>query len=758
MGVGRIARRTFLGLGVAAVGGLAVGYYFYRRPFANPLEAGLGEGEATFNPYVKIGTDGAVTIIAPRAEMGQGTQTTLAALVAEELDVALAEVRVEHGPPSPAYYNAAIVAEGGPFAAFDESFTAEAARGAMRIVSKFLAIQATGGSSAMVDGFEKMRLAGAAARQLLVQAAARRWGVEAASLRTEAGRVINAEGAALLYGELAMEAAAMEPPAEVALKDRTEWRLLGRPQERVDALAKVTGAPIFGIDVDLPGMLHATVRMSPRFGAKALSANEAPVLAVKGVRRVVPIETITGAGFGIIAGNTWAAFQGAEALEVTWGEAPYPADDAGIGALYEAALARAPDFVMLDEGDVDEALAGAPADELLEARYDVPFLAHACMEPMNATALFQGERLTIWTGTQAPGLVQEACAGLLGIDTEAVTVHVTHLGGGFGRRFEVDYPLYAAAIARAEPGRPVKVTWTREEDMRHDAYRPRLAARLRARIKAGNGPEALDIQVAGPSIIASVLGRTYPWLPASGPDKTLLDGSIGQPITLPAHRVGASVVELGIPVGFWRSVGNSANAFFHECFLDELAAKAELDPIGLRLGLMTEPEHAPARGVLEKLREVSGWGEPLASGRGRGVAFCLSFGSWVGEVVEVDASSGAARIAKVWCVADAGLVLDPRIFRAQMVSGIVYGLSAALGQAITFRDGAVVEGNFDTFDAMRMHQCPAIEVHLLESAPRMGGAGEPGTPPAAPALANAIFAATGRRLRAMPFGAAMAFA
>ncbi|NJM36194.1 MAG: xanthine dehydrogenase family protein molybdopterin-binding subunit, partial [Rhodomicrobium sp.] len=477
----KYTRRAFLGIGVLAAGGFAVGYYYYRQPYDNPLKDNLTEGEATFNPYVKIASDGTITIIAPRAEMGQGVQTTLAALVAEELDVALDKVTVEHGPASPAYYNGAMLKMGGPFPWFDDSFMAEATRGAMGVVSKFLGLQVTGGSSATVDAFEKMRAAGAAAREVLKAAAAKEWGVSAGTLRTGDGAVVDpASGKRLTYGALATKAAEIDPPSDVKLRPRSEWKLLGKPQNRVEGHEKVTGGRIFGIDVQLPDMLYATVKMSPRFGVGADSVDKAGALKVKGVIAVEEIKTTTGEGFGIIAENSWAAFKGAEALNVIWAKAPYPGDDAAQDPLFKAALDGGEAFELGGAGDVDAAFASAQASEIVEADYAVPFLAHACMEPMNATARFKDGKLEIWLGTQAPGIVQMVCSSLLGIESDAVTVHTAHLGGGFGRRGEADFPLYAAALAAKTDGRPVKVTWTREEDTRHDVYRPRAAARMRA--------------------------------------------------------------------------------------------------------------------------------------------------------------------------------------------------------------------------------------------------------------------------------------
>ncbi len=754
--VWKYTRRGFLGIGVLAAGGVAFGYYKYKQPYANPLEASLAEGEATFNPYVIIGPGEKITLIAPRAEMGQGIHTTLAALVAEELEVSLDQVEVIHGLADEAYYNEAMLQMGGPFPYFDDSFTAETVRGGMGAVTKFLGLQITGGSSATIDAFEKMRTAGATARQMLIAAAAARWNVPAGTLKAANGAVINPRTEErLTYGALAPEAAALEPPTSVTLKPTSDWTLLGKDQPRVEGREKVTGGRIFGIDVHLPDMLYATVKISPRFGAGAKSHDPAPAMAVPGVRDVVEIATTTGKGFGIIADNTWAAFQGAEALEVDWDDAPYPGDDTAQGQLFETALAAEPDWTSGGTGDAEATLAAA--DTVLEARYEVPYLAHATMEPMNATARVRDGHLDIWCGTQAPGILEMTAASLLGLETESVTVHTTRLGGGFGRRGEVDFGLYAAAIAAKTDGKPVKVTWTREEDTTHDLYRPRALGSLKAAIRQGQPPEAIDYHVAAPSILKSLMGRTFPNLPMGGPDDTVLDGAFNQPLAYPNSRFAAHVVDLAIPTGFWRSVGNTFNAWFHECFLDEVAEASALDPIEMRLAMMQGDTFAPARAVLEKAAEMSGWGTPLPQGKARGVAFCMSFGTWVAEVVQVADTPAGIRIEKVWCAADPGTVLDPRNFEAQMSGGIVYGLSQALGEEITFEGGEVTQRNFYDFDAMRMWQCPEIDVAILENAPKMGGAGEPGTPPAAPALTNAIYALTGQRIRRMPLSQTVDF-
>ncbi len=752
--IAKYTRRGFLGLGIAAAGGLAVGYYYYKKPYPNPLPEQLQAGDFAFTPYVIIGSDNTITIITPRAEMGQGIHTTLAALVAEELEVDMDQVRTAHGPAASAYYNGAMLREGAPFPFFEDGFIAETARGAMGVLGKFLALQVTGGSSATIDAYDKMREAGATARAVLLKAAAARWGIEASQLTAKRAEITNPDGARLTYGALATEAALLTLPSPPTLKDPSTWRILGKSQPRVELHEKVTGAPIYGIDVQLPDMLYATVAMSPRFGAKAVRADEAAAMAVPGVLNVVEILTTTGFGFGIIASNTWAAFEGARALAPAWEAADYPADTAGLQALWAAALDKEATFTLGGEGDPETALQEA---EVIEATYSLPYLAHTAMEPMNATAQLKDGKLTLWLGTQAPGIAAMASAKLLGLETSDVEVITTRLGGGFGRRTEVDAPLYAAAIAAQTGGKPVKVTWSREEDIRHDTYRPMALARVRGNLKDGL-PEALDYRVAAPSINKSVMRRSFPeFAERTTPDRSILDGSFDQPFSWPHSRFAAHQVDTDIPVGFWRSVGNSINGFVHESFLDELAIAGGQDPLQMRLAMMQDPRHAPARAALEAVAAMANWGQPLPEGVGQGLAHTLSFGTWVAEVVQVDMRGSAVKVEKIWAVADPGMVLDPANFKAQISSAIIYGLSAAVGQEITLADGRVVQENFYDYDALRMAGVPPIEVALLENSPRMGGAGEPGTPPLAAALGNAIFAASGQRLRALPFSNALDF-
>lgn len=751
MGIRKVARRTFLGVATVGVGAVAFGYWQYKNPYDNPLEADLADGEATFTPFIKIARDNTITVIAPRAEMGQGVQTTLATLAAEELDVPVADLVVVHGPPAAAYYNAALMRSSPPMPDFDDSMVAELARSSFGVVGKFLGMQVTGGSSSMADGYTKMRKAGAGARMVLTQAAAERWGVSVDTLTTADGRVTDpASGQTATYGALIDAAAELDMPSNPRLRPRSEWTQLGKPVARVDLRDKVTGGAIFGIDVELPDMLHATVKMSPRFGAKALSVDKTAALATPGVRDVVEIETTTGSGFGIIADNTWAAFQGAEALTVEWGAAPYPENDTGIRRKLVEAIQSEPTHALTDRGDVDSILA---AGDVLEAEYSVPYLAHATMEPMNATAQIGADGiLTLWIGTQAPQIVQMRTAHLLGIETDDVTINVTHLGGGFGRRAEVDAPLYAASIAQHTNGRPVKVTWTREEDTRHDTYRPAALARMRAHVPVGEAADAVEIKIAVPSVMKSLMARTFPNLPMAGPDKTMTEGAFNQPEVTPHLRVSAHDADVSIPIGFWRAVGNSYSGFFHQGFMDEMAERAGMDPLAYRLASMgDDARFEPARNVLNRVAEMADWRAPMPDGVGKGIAHVASFGSWVAVVVEVDARGGDIRLTRCFICSDTGVVLDPRILTDQLTGGAIFGFSAAMGQEITFEDGQVQQGNFWDYGMMSQTQAPEFFVEMLETSPHIGGAGEISTPPAIPALANAIYAATGTRLRQMPF-------
>ncbi len=754
--IGKITRRTLLVGAVAVTGGAAFGYYQYKRPYPNPLRDGLREDEVAFNPYVKIATDNRISIIAPRAEMGQGVYTTLAALVAEELDVAIEQVAIEHGPASPAYFNEAAFRDGAPFPQFDDGLLAESLRDIMGVVAKFAGLQFTGGSTSMADGFEKMRLAGATAREMLKAAAAAKLGVSRESLTTAEGFVSDPKsGRRLAYGTLVLDAAKLDPPSDVVLRDRSRWKILGTPQPRQDMVRKVTGAPIFGIDVSLPDMFYGTVRMNPRPGGRMTRFDAKAALAMAGVKKIIEIDSPYGHGIGVIADNTWRAFRAAEAVEIEWESGPSPASSADVDTALGAALNGTDSFSLRTVGDPDLVFADAPREKVIEAVYQVPFLSHAAMEPMNATARVRDGIVDIWAPNQSPSLVKIVASRVTGAPDDRIAVHTTFLGGGFGRRIEPDFSDYALRLAKEADGRPVKVTWTREEDISHGPYRPAAMGRYKAVLDDDGLPKALVGSVAAPSVVASTLGRYFPDLPTGGPDSTLVDGAYNQPYGIANYRVDGRKVDIAVPVGFWRSVGFSYNTFMHESFIDEIAHAGGTDPLKLRRKLMQD--YPVALAVLEKVASMSGWGTTPEPGKARGLAFALSFGTWVAQVVEVAETAGSIRIERAWCAADPGIVLDPLNFKAQMMSGIVFGLSAAVGQQITFADGVVEQSNFHDYDALRMNQCPVIEVELLENAPRLGGAGEPGTPPSMPALGNAIFALTGKRLRRLPFSEEVRF-
>ena len=744
----KITRRSFLVLGAVVAGGAAFGAYKVAEVPENPLRPGP-EG-TPLNPWVIINADG-VTVIAPRAEMGQGISTTLAALVAEELDVDWQQVRVMHGPPAQAYFNAGIAEAASDRPNYQVASEPKSHSALLAALPKIFSLQMTGGSSGTLDGFEKMRLAGAGAREALKAAAARRLGVDAQSLKTEGGKVIGAQS--FTYAELAEEAAALVP-AEVALRDPSTWRYLGKAMPRLDMEAKSTGTATFGIDTYLPGMKFASVRMNPRRGGAMKGHDPAAALQVPGVEQVIDL----GNGIAVVATNTWSAIQGAEAVTVDWDVADYPADSAAMTAVIEAAFADDPDSRLRDDGDAGAELSAAAGGEEVVAEYAIPFLAHAAMEPLNATAHLKPDgTLEVWCGNQAPVMTRAACAEAAGVAADQVTLHTPVMGGGFGGRTDPTPAVQAARLARAMPGVPVKLTWSREEDMTQDFYRPAALARFRGRI-AGGKATAVWGQVAAPSVLASAGPRLFGFAPP-GPDRAIVEGGYDQPYGLPHFRYDGHKADLTVPLGFWRSVGSSKNAFFLESFIDEMAHAAGADPLQFRLDLMAET-HAPSAALLTKVAEMSGWSGLKRPGYGRGVAFCYSFGTPVAQVMEVAQTDRGIRMTRAWIACDPGLALDPGIIEAQMTGAMIYGLSAAVQGEITFADQAVQQTNFPDYDGLRMHNTPAFEVAILQNNGKfghMGGVGEPGTPPAAPALANALFDLTGTRARTLPLNRSFDF-
>ncbi len=763
MGPRRPTRRRVLlatlGAGAAA-GGLAIGWSLMppRQRLVPEVPLPAPAGERALNGWLRIGRDGRVTVMVPKSEMGQGVLTGLAMVLADELDADWAQVRVEHPPPDAIYNNLATVVDGLPFHPDDEGLVRRLAGRVVARTMREVGVMVTGGSSSLKDLWQPMREAGASARAMLIGAAASQWGVPASELRVERGRVTHASGRSAGFGELVEAAATLPLPGAVTLKTPSQFTLIGRPLPRLEAPAKVDGSAGFGLDVRVPGMLYATVAMCPTLGGRVLSFDAQAALASPGVKRVLAVDGHAGgtAGVAVIADTPWHALQAVGLVAVRWDEAVPAASLDGGAAMDRLAqtLDRDEGFAFRRVGDVEAALAGAA--KTLRAEYRAPWLAHMALEPMNCTVQFRDGRAEVWAPTQVPGLARRVAARALGIEPERVEVHVTLLGGGFGRRLDVDFVGQAAAIARAADGAPVQTFWSRAEDTRHDFYRPACVARLEAGFDAQGRPVAWRHVSAGQAIVPAVLERAF-GLPGAGPDKTTAEGAYDQPYEWPAARIAHAVVDLPVPVGFWRAVGHSHQAFFKESFVDECAHFAGRDPVAFRLALLAR--HPRQAAVLKLAADRAGWDTPPPPAPdgakvARGVALHQSFGSTVAQVAEVSLSpAGGIRVHRVVCAVDCGVPVNPNLIAQQMESGIVFGLSAALHGEITISRGRVVQSNFHDQPALRLSDCPRIETHIVPSAAHPEGVGEPGTPPIAPAVANALFALTGTRLRSLPLKA-----
>ncbi|SCZ53052.1 xanthine dehydrogenase family protein molybdopterin-binding subunit [Thiohalomonas denitrificans] len=696
----RITRRHFLTASIAATGGILIGCDLNGTPTVQGATNGI---EFVPNAWVRIDPDGRITAIVGSSEMGQGVMTAIPMLLAEELEAEWSSIRAEFAPADKAYTNPVI------------------------------GQQLTGGSAAVRGFWQPVREAGAAARMMLITAAAERWGVDESTCNAEKGEVVHPDsGRRAGYGELAEAAARLPVPESVFLKEPDEFRILGTSRARLDTPQKVDGSAIFAQDFYKPGMLTASVVRCPVFGGKVGKLDASAASAIPGVKEVVNL----GDRVAVLAEGFWPAWQGRDALEIVWDEG----DNSGLSSKSISRRFRE----ALDEGESlrsegDPEAAFERAEQVIEATYEVPYLAHACMEPMSCAAEVREDGCDVWVGTQAQTRTRETASriagGLLsrvpGLRQDSVRVHTLFLGGGFGRRSEQDFVADAVELSK-RVGRPVKVIWTREDDIRHDYYRPATYNRLRVALDGGGLPAAWSHHSAGPSHGAA----------------SNMGGARNLPYSISNLEITYASVDVGVPVGYWRSVGSSQNTYITECFFDEAAAAAGRDAYELRRELLTEhPRHLR---VLETAAEKAGWGKSLPNGRAQGIAVVESFGSFVAQVAEVSVKDNKPQVHRVVCVIDCGQTVNPNTIEAQMESGILYGLTAALKGEITLENGRVQQSNFHDYEMLRIDEMPEVEVHIIDSDEAPGGVGEPGTPPIAPAVVNALFALTGKPIRRLP--------
>lgn len=701
------SRRKFLKQSTAASGGLILGFTL---PGATRLaEAQAANTPAQINAFLKIAANNDVTIVCGLSEMGQGVHTAIPMILADELDADWRRVRVEQAPVDQAFNN------------------------------PIFNMQATGGSTAVRGHWEPMRKVGATARAMLVTAAAEQWQVNAAECRTENGFVVHKSGKRASYGSLAARAAKLTPPADVALKNPSQFKIIGKSGiKRLDTPAKVNGTAKYGIDVYLPDMLTAVIARPPVLGAKVVSVDDAKAKAIKGVRQVVQIPS----GVAVLADGYWQAKLGRDALDIKWdlgANAKLSSDDV-TKMLREGANAGGK--VGRNEGDV-KAVSGA---KMVEAEYEAPYISHSCMEPLNCTSWVKGDSVEIWAGTQSQGPSRGILAQVASVQPANVKVNTMYLGGGFGRRFAPD-PVIDSTVLSKMTGKPVKLVYSREDDTRGYYYRPASVTKFQGGVDASGKLVSFNAVVASPSIMQ---GSGFMKIPENGVDHFAVEGIEDFPYNVPNIHVEYAQKEPGAQVWFWRSVGHSQNSFFCESFVDELAHAAGKDPYEFRRAMLDKQPRYKA--VLEMAAEKAGWGKPLPAGVHRGIAVVFSFGSWVAEVAEISMQpNGLPKVHRVVAAIDCGQVVNPDIVRRQVESSIVYGLTAALYGKLTFKDGGIEQSNFHDYQMLRMPEMPRVEVHIVPSTDKPGGVGEPGTPPLAPAVANAMFAATGKRVRKLPF-------
>jgi isoquinoline 1-oxidoreductase beta subunit len=746
----KLTRRRFLIAGAATAGALVVGWGAMppRQRLHADAPLPLEGGAVALNGWVLLAPDNTVSVVVPRAEMGQGVHTALPMLVAEELDMPIGQVRVMSAPADKIYANIAAMRDSLPFHPDDTGNTQALARWALAKVAREVGLNLTGGSSSIRDAWLPMREAGAAARAMLVAAASRAWSVPADQIRTDAGHLVHDIGGhRASYGSFA-RAATGESPGDVRLKEPHQFRLIGTEVPRREARAKVDGSARFGIDARPDGMVYAALRMAPTIGGTLAGINLDKVLDMPGVLSVIDFsgalsgQTGAQAGVAVVAAGWWQARQAAAALAIRWEPGPHAqlSSDAILADL-RAALDGDAAHVYHTQGEPDDMHEGAAP---VRAEYSVPFLAHAAMEPLNCTAQVADGKVRLWVSTQAPSIAIGIAAGVAGVAASQVELHDCLIGGGFGRRLEGDMVAQAVSIARECQGRPVQMIWSREQDILHDVYRPAAVARLEATLDGAGTIRSWAMTGAGGALTPQYLRRNF-GLPAAGPDKTTIEGAYDMQYDIPHQRIAHAAVDSAVPLGNWRSVGHSFNAFFKESFVDEVAHAAGQDPVGLRRAmLLNRPRQ---RAVLDAAVRTAG---TAPAGRAHGVALHQSYGTVVAQVAEVSVRDGEIIVHRVVCAIDCGLAVNPGHVAQQMESAVAFGLSAALGGAITVRDGKVEQSNFGDYPVLRMGQVPQVETVVMLSSEPPEGVGEPGVPPVAPAVANAVFRLTGQRLRKLP--------
>jgi isoquinoline 1-oxidoreductase beta subunit len=753
-------RRNFILSGLGITGALVVGWGVLpaRSRLGKPDNMLLTEGDVALNGWIKIAKDGNVVLAMHRSDMGQGIHNALSMLVAEELDVPLSKMRLEQAGHDGIYGNVAMFVGTLPFhplqsEGVDKPFVVKSGEWIVGKVARELGVNATGGSSSVKDAWEHLRTAAATAKASLLMAAADQWKVPLQELKVTEGVVSHASGKSAHFGELA-KGAAGQTPQNVALKDRKDWALIGKPATRADVPAKTNGTAVFGMDVRLPNMLFASVVQAPQMGGTLSSFDAKEALAMPGVVKCVQLNSANGSapGFAVVAKTTWHAKQAADKVKAQWAQRAEGAiDTKRIEAELKEKLKSEKGFAFYEKGDAAKAEAGAA--RMIEAQYKAPYLAHATMEPMNCTAQFKGGALEIWSPTQVPGLARAAAAKVANLSEDKVKLNVTLLGGGFGRRLEADVVVQATQIAMALDGAPVQLVWSREEDMTHDFYRPMHVAQLSAAINAKGEVESLRIKSAGDAISPRWMSRVLPNLsgPVDAPDKTTAEGLFDLPYGFANQHMAHVSTRMGVPIGFWRSVGHSHNAFFSESFIDELAFETQQDPVAFRLALLKQAPRYAA--VLKLAAEKAKWGTALPTGHAMGVALHESFGSIVAQVAEVSIQDGRPRVHRVVCAIDCGTVVNPGTVAQQVESSVNFALSAALFGKIDIQEGVVQQTNFTNYPLVNLAQSPVVETHIVPSTLPPEGVGEPAVPPLAAAVSNAMFKLSGHRYRSLPLTA-----